>query len=96
MVSVMLPLSDSLITYLRKYDSRVDRSGNAYFFPALHGERYLSVTIRNTFRKLMAQTGIPLLPTGKYPRIHDLRHIFVVHTLEQSIDHGARIVHCLH
>ena len=37
-VSRMLPLSDSLTTYLRKYDSRVDRSGNAYFFPALHGE----------------------------------------------------------
>lgn len=31
-VSRMLPLSDSLTTYLRKYDSRVDRSGNAYFF----------------------------------------------------------------
>ena len=84
----MLPLSDSLTTYLRKYDSRVDRSGNAYFFPALHGECYSPVTIRNTFRKLMAQAEIPLLPTGKYPRIHDLRHTFAVHSLEQSIEHG--------
>lgn len=87
-VSRMLPLSDSLTTYLRKYDSRVDRSGNAYFFPALHGEYYSPVTIRNTFRKLMAQAEIPLLPTGKYPRIHDLRHTFAVHSLEQSIEHG--------
>lgn len=30
-ISRMLPLSDSLRTYLRKYDSRVDRSGNIYF-----------------------------------------------------------------
>ena len=87
-VSRMIPLSDSLTTYLRKYDSRIDRSDNIYFFPALHGECYSPVTIRNTFRKLMAQAEIPILPTGRYPRIHDLRHTFAVHSLEQSIEHG--------
>ena len=87
-VSRMLPLSDSLKTYLRKYDSRVDRTGNVHFFPSLHGECYSPITIRNTFRKLMIQAEIPMLPDGRYPRIHDLRHTFAVHSLEQSIDHG--------
>ncbi|WFR57130.1 tyrosine-type recombinase/integrase [Anaerocolumna sp. AGMB13025] len=87
-VSRMLPISDSLTAYLRKYDSRVDRTGNAYFFPSLNGECYSPITIRNTFRKLMIQAKISILPTGNYPRIHDLRHTFAVHSLEQSIDQG--------
>lgn len=84
----MIPMSDTLIEYLRKYNSRVDRTGNPYFFPARNGECYSPTTIRNTFRKLMKQANIPMLPSGKYPRIHDLRHTFAVHSLEQSIDKG--------
>ena len=87
-VSRMIPMSGSLTAYLRKYDSRVDRTGNGYFFPALKGECYSPTTILNTFKKLMIQAGIPMLPTGKYPRIHDLRHTFAVHSLEHSIDSG--------
>lgn len=87
-ISRMLPLSDSLTAYLRKYDSRVVRIGNPYFFPSLHGECYSPITIRNTFRRLMIQAEIPMLPTGRYPRIHDLRHTFAVHSLEQSIELG--------
>lgn len=86
--SRMLPMSESLTAYLRKYDSQVDRTGNVYFFPALHGECYSPISIRTTFKKLMAQAEIPVLPTGRYPRIHDLRHTFAVHSLEQSIDNG--------
>lgn len=87
-VSHMIPMSNSLTAYLRKYDSRVDRTGNKYFFPSLKGECYSPITIRNTFKKLMIQSKIPVLPTGKYPRIHDLRHTFAVHSLEHSIDEG--------
>ena len=36
----------------------------------------------------MKQAEIPMLPTGRYPRIQDLRHTFAVHSLEQSIDLG--------
>ena len=73
-VSRMIPMSDSLSAYLRKYDSRIDRDGNSYFFPSLHGECYSPITIRNTFKKLMFQAEIPVLPDGRYPRIHDLRY----------------------
>ncbi len=87
-VARIVPMSDSLSIYLAKYNSKVNRKGNDYFFPSLHGECYSPITIRNEFRKLLIKAGIPMLPTGYYPRIHDLRHTFAVHALEQSIDHG--------
>lgn len=34
------------------------------------------------------RAGISRLSTGKYPRIHDLRHTFSVHALEQMINNG--------
>lgn len=87
-VSRMIPISDSLTSYLRIYNSKVNRTGNPYFFPALHGECYAPVTIGNMFRKLMVQAKISHLPTGLYPRLHDLRHTFAVHAFEHSIDNG--------
>ena len=88
-VSRMVPMSYSLTCYLRKYDSRVERLGNDYFFPALKGECYSAITIRNTFRKLMAQAGIQPMSNGRYPRVHDLRHTFAVHSLEHAIENGT-------
>jgi integrase len=87
-VSRIVPMSVSLTNYLRKYEEKVDRTGNNYFFPALKGECYAPLTIRNAFRKLLKQANIPKLSTGKYPRLHDLRHTFAVHSLEHSIDQG--------
>lgn len=87
-VSRMVPMSESLVSYLKKYNSRVDRTGNSFFFPSLKGECYSPITIRNTFKKLMIEAGIPMLSSGKYPRIHDLRHTFAIHSLENAIDNG--------
>ena len=87
-VSRLVPISDSLREYLFYYDSRVQRGTNPYFFPALLGERYSDVTIRNTFRKLLRKAGIGPLPSGLFPRIHDLRHTFCVHALEQMVTKG--------
>lgn len=87
-ISRMIPMSNSLTAYLNKYDSRVDRGSNPFFFPALKGEHYSPITIRNTFKKLLIKADISILPTGKYPRIHDLRHTFAVHSLEHAIENG--------
>lgn len=88
-VSRMIPMSDSLTKYLRRYAQKVDRSdGNPYFFPALHGECYSQTTILNTFKKLMKSAGIKPMSNGKYPRVHDLRHTYAVHALEASISKG--------
>ena len=87
-VSRLVPMSDSLRKYLFYYDSRVQRGTNPYFFPALRGEHYSDVTIRNTFRKLLNKAGIGPLMSGSAPRIHDLRHTFCVHALEQMVTKG--------
>lgn len=87
-VSRLVPISDSLRDYLLNYDGKVRRECNSYFFPALRGERYSDLTIRNTFRKLLKKAGIGPLPSGLFPRIHDLRHTFCVHALEQMVAKG--------
>lgn len=87
-VSRLIPISNSLRDYLIYYDNRIHRGCNPYFFPALHGEQYSDVTIRNVFRKLLIKAGIEPLSTGLFPRVHDVRHTFCVHTLEQMISKG--------
>lgn len=87
-VSRLVPLSKSLRQYLVMYDSKVERSGNEYFFPALRNERYSPTTILKQFRRLEKKAGISQLSNGKYPRVHDLRHTFSVHALEQMIHKG--------
>jgi integrase len=86
--SRLLPLSKSLLRYLLIYDRRVIRCDNPYFFPALHDEHYSATTIRNMFIRLSKEAGIDILPSGLYPRVHDLRHTFAVHSLEQMIAKG--------
>lgn len=87
-VSRLVPISESLRRNLSKYDSMVERAGNPYFFPALRDERYSPTTIRNQFNKLEEKAGISRLSNGRYPRVHDLRHTFSVHALEQMIHKG--------
>ncbi|MBE1557202.1 tyrosine-type recombinase/integrase [Sporosarcina limicola] len=86
--SRLVPTSESLRKYLVIYNSKVERNGNPYFFPALHQERYSPQTIRKQFYKMEKRAGIPQLSNGRYPRIHDLRHTFSVHALEQMIKNG--------
>lgn len=86
--SRLVPVSNSLREYLFDYDNRVRRGDNTYFFPALRGERYSDTTVRNNFRELLKKAGIGALATGLYPRLHDLRHTFCVHALEQMVLKG--------
>lgn len=87
-VSRLVPISESLRQYLMVYDSKIERAENQYFFPALRNERYSPQTILNQFRSLEKKAGIAQLSNGKYPRLHDLRHTFSVHALEQMINKG--------
>lgn len=87
-VSRLVPMAESLRQYLIIYDFKVERGENPYFFPALHNEMYSPMTVRNRFHKLEKQVGIPCLSNGRYPRVHDLRHTFSVHALEQIVSQG--------
>lgn len=87
-VSRLVPISRTLREYLIMYNSKVKRKDNPYFIPALHNEMYSPLTIRNQFYKLEEKAGISRLSNGRYPRVHDLRHTFSVHALEQMIKNG--------
>ena len=41
-----------------------------------------------TISFISKQAKISQLSNGKYPRLHDLRHTFAVHALEQSVQKG--------
>lgn len=72
--SRLVPISDSLREYLYSYENNILRESNPYFFPALRGERYSDITVRNNFKKMLIKSGIEPLSTGYFPRLHDLRY----------------------
>ena len=40
-------------------------------------------TVYGRFRRILLESGIPYKGKGNGPRLHDLRHTFAVHTLQQ-------------
>lgn len=87
-----IPISKSLLIALRNYMVKnqeligVDAYG--FFFPNANGECYSQRTVYDKFRTILWQSGIPHQGKGKGPRVHDLRHTFAVHSLQQNIKQG--------
>jgi integrase/recombinase XerD len=78
----LVPLAVSLGHRLRQYAARFEhRSPEAIFFPAPQGGPFHLRTVYGVFRHLLLQCGIPHAGRSKGPRLHDLRHVFAVHTL---------------
>jgi integrase len=86
----LVPLAPSLGQRLRCYAGSLgDRSADACFFPSLAAHRYHRQTIYYAFRQLLWQCRIAHEGRGRGPRLHDLRHTFAVHRLEQWYRAGA-------
>jgi integrase len=78
----LVPLAVSLGNRLRKYAAQFEhRPPDAIFFPAPQGGPCHLRTVYGVFRQLLLQCGIPHAGRGKGPRVHDIRHVFAVHTL---------------
>jgi integrase/recombinase XerD len=78
----LVPLAVSLGHRLRQYAARfAHRSPEAIFFPAPQGGPFHLRTVYGVFRQLLLQCGMPHAGRSKGPRLHDLRHVFAVHTL---------------
>lgn len=80
--SRLLPLHESTIAALNRYLWRRRKAGmpcgpESPLFPNQRGHILVYETIRQTFHHLCESTGI-FAETGRYPRIHDLRHSFAV------------------
>ena len=84
----LIYLSDSLNEEILKYYQKFHYSKEEYFFQLIKGKVGISTMERN-FYKILKLSGITR--TEKGPRIHDLRHTFIVHTFEKLIKENKDI-----
>jgi len=87
MVSRYVPMSASLATYLRNYVNSMAsffqrHDHDVLLFPAPSGGVIHDTTLRDAFRALMLRAG-SLAANGAFPRLHDMRHTFIVHSYAQ-------------
>ena len=93
--SRLLPVHPSTQTVLRRYANLRDRifprRATPSFFVSERGNRLTDCTVRWTFVRLSHQIGLrgPLDRRG--PRIHDLRHAWVIRTLRRCYRAGEDV-----
>lgn len=79
----LVPVADGLLERLRSYSSAMGiRPSEAVFFPAPHGCAYSLCTPYAVFRRALRAIGIPHHGRRRGPRLHDFRHTFAVHRME--------------
>ena len=93
----LVPMADSLTSLCKNYrnENIIKNYASEYFFPSTDGLRWSECTIYTRFREYLFAAGIEHHGRGKGPRLHDLRHTFAVHTLENWAVAGKDIYVCL-
>jgi site-specific recombinase XerD len=88
----LVPMSLSLWEAVKKYYLAMGfPTGNTiYFLPTAKGNNYNPVSLTRTFKQLYRDCGI-FTSKGNLPRIHDLRHTFCTHALEQMVEQGTDV-----
>lgn len=85
-----IPLHPALTDRLSGYLARQSHAlPTTPVFPNRAGEPYAVVTIYGYFRRFLAAAGMAHGGRGKGPRLHDLRHTYSVHCLQQWIADGV-------
>ncbi len=86
----LVPVANAMKARLQQYAITLgSRPTEAPFFPAPDGGPYRPNSIYYTFRQLLRRCGIPHGGRGNGPRLHDLRHSFAVHRLEDWYRQGV-------
>ncbi|MDC3418379.1 tyrosine-type recombinase/integrase [Aquibacillus sp. 3ASR75-54] len=95
--SRIVPMSQSMTEFCRDYAKRMSFNANSdgYFFPAPNGGKYSRHSVRSTIQNMYAKAGISKLPSGSYPRVHDIRHTQAVHALEKMQSEGMDLYYSL-
>ncbi|MFF5074682.1 tyrosine-type recombinase/integrase [Micromonospora olivasterospora] len=84
-----VPVSAPLHARLVGYHAHVTaRSGGDWFFPGTAGNPLTLGNIDKNFRRFLWQARISHGGRGHGPRVHDLRHTFVVNNLRSWFAHG--------
>ena len=79
------------VGYSAAHAAHIGIDADSWFFPNAMGECYSPRTFYDKFRQILWQAGISHQGKGKGPRVHDLRHTFAVHSLQQNIEMGKDI-----
>lgn len=89
----LIPMSSSLTRYLEEYSLKIHTFSTSedYFFMKKDGTAYSTDTIYRDFRTILWKCGIAHGGKGRGPRLHDLRHTFAVHSLNQMIQQGLEL-----
>lgn len=88
--SRIVPVSDSLLVYLKKYIHKIVNN-NDYLFSDNGTKHFAIETVYEWYRKVLILSNIHHGGRGKGPRLHDLRHTFAVHSLRKAIKSGTDI-----
>ena len=88
-VSRLIPFNGYIHGWLMKYNKEAWKEGDTFFFESpQHGMRN-RVGFGHTFsRVILPMAGIERKPDNTGPRVHDLRHTFACHSLDQMIRNG--------
>jgi integrase len=80
--SRLVPLHPTAVLALRQYACCRDRhtatSGSEYFFQTDHAGALKKLAVETTFSRLRTRLGWTAQGRARRPRVHDLRHSFVV------------------
>jgi integrase len=87
-----VPVSGPLRVRLADYDARVSgRRGGEWFFPGRAGQPLTLGNVEKNFRRFLWQARISHGGRGHGPRVHDLRHTFVVNNLRAWFARGEDV-----
>jgi len=86
-ISRTLPIHESLTDLLSRHLNTIYTATRPddFVFPTTKMQRYSNVTVYEHFRRLLWECGISHGGRGQGPRLHDLRHTFAVHSLQNLI-----------
>lgn len=93
----IVPMSKSLANFCRKYVSEVhvDTAPCMPFFYTKARTAYEQSTITKQFKGFLWDVGIPYRGKDFGPRVHDLRHTFICHNIQQWAEQEIPIQHML-
>lgn len=82
-----VPISESLRIYLLEYiQNMMFQPKDIWMFPSPRGGYLSAVALGDMCKKLFGRAGIQVLATGRYPRVHDLRHSHIIHALDHMVN----------